>query len=112
MSTVLPFWFKMTFRGKGFRVRKFLKNRKITFNFGRSHWTKVYIPNNYTLVIKIRRQNYIFMMFKFKPYLYLRSLLRLVKPINCYTKRGLRLKKQVIGKRFGKVSQMISSLHF
>lgn len=31
------FWLKITFRGKGFRVRKFAKSRKMTFNFGRSH---------------------------------------------------------------------------
>lgn len=33
----IPFWFKLTFRGKGFRVRKFCHSQKLTFNFGRSH---------------------------------------------------------------------------
>jgi len=109
---ILPFWFKITFRGKGFRVRKFKRNRKLTFNFGRSHWTKLWLENKYTLIIKIRRQNYVFFNFRYCSYIFFKRVIQAIKPINCYTKRGLRLKKQYIKKRFGKVSQMISSLHF
>jgi hypothetical protein len=31
--------------------------------------------------------------------------------MNCYTLRGLRLKKQFVIRRFGKISQHISKLH-
>ena len=108
----LPLWFKLTFRGKGFRVRKFNKGRKITFNFGRSHWTRLYFDDRLVYIFKVRRQNYIFITVNTYAYAFLRLKIKIVKPINMYTKRGLRLKKQRIQKRFGKISQMISSLHF
>lgn len=106
------FWFKLTFRGKGFRVRKFLKNKKITFNFGRSHWTKLKINQGVFKIMKIRRQNYIWRSSSFYSIYWIQQIIRRVKPINRYTKRGLRIKKEFIKKRFGKISQMISSLHF
>lgn len=112
MHTVVPYWTKINFRGKGFRVRKFRKLKKITFNFGRSHWTKLrFLKNNYNL-IKIKRQIYVLTVYRKTFYQKLSSQLRLIKPINHYTKRGLRLKRQYIKKRFGKVSQVISSLQF
>ena len=40
------------------------------------------------------------------------AVLRYIKEINRYTLRGLRVKKQKLKKRFGKISQMVSSLHF
>lgn len=106
------FWFKLTFRGKGFRVRKFLKTKKITFNFGRSHWTKLSLNQKIFFINKIRRQNYIWATNHLIDFFLIIYIIKLVKPINRYTKRGLRLKKQFIKKRFGKISQMISSLHF
>ena len=106
------FWFKLTFRGKGFRVRKFHKSEKITFSFGHSHWTKLLLHKPKFSIFKIRRQNYIWVLLHFNSLSSIQKLLRRVKVVNRYTKRGLRLKKQYIRKRFGKISQMISSLHF
>ena len=106
------YWFKLTFRGKGFRVRKFLKSSKITFNFGHSHWTKLQLNNKFVRVKKIRRQNYIWLITYVESWVTLRHIIKFVKHINRYTKRGLRLKKQSIKKRFGKISQLTSSLHF
>lgn len=108
----VPYWTKINFRGKGFRIRKFRKKKKITFNFGRSHWTKIkFLKKNYVL-IKIRRQIYVFTTLNKKFYYKISTELRNIKPINHYTKRGLRLKKQYVKKRFGKISQVVSSLQF
>lgn len=105
-------WVKVTFRGKGFRIRKTLHSTKITFSFGRSHWTKLWLKNFYGFTRKIRRQNYIITSFHIFSINKLKKTIKFIKYINHYTKRGLRLKKQLITKRFGKISQMISSLHF
>ena len=106
------FWLKITFRGKGFRVRKFFKSQKLTLNFGHSHWAKFKFKNTKIFLSKIRRQNYILLTWSFFTLYSIMYSLRFVKLINRYTKRGLRLKKQKIKKRYGKISQMISSLHF
>jgi len=44
-------------------------------------------------------------------YKFFKTDLKFYKALNVYTKRGLRLKKQYIKKRFGKISQVVSSLH-
>lgn len=44
-------------------------------------------------------------------YKFIKTDLKFFKKLNSYTKRGLRLRKQYIQKRFGKISQVVSSLH-
>jgi len=111
LNQLLVQWVKITFRGKGFRVRKFKKSKKMTFNFGCSHWTKLFFNSYFFFSIKIRRQNYLLFSL-FTSLVDLKHVISNVKLMNRYTKRGLRLKKQIIKKRFGKVSQVVSSLHF
>lgn len=108
----IPYWYKINFRGKGFRVRKFLKKMKLTLNFGRSHWTKIKFLSNFKKFIKFKRQLYLIVLDNFIFFYKLGKCLRNIKKINHYTKRGLRLKRQFIKKRFGKVSQIVSSLQF
>jgi len=108
----LPYWSKISFRGKGFRVRKFRSIRKFTFNFGRSHWTRLIITTKNAYSIKIKRQLYVFLIHSRNIFYPLCTAIRRVRPINRYTQRGLRLRHQFIKKRFGKISQVISSLQF
>ncbi len=60
---------------------------------------------------KIKRQNYICLTKQFRQLNLFKSVMKKLKALNVYTKRGLRLKKQYIKRRFGKISQVVSSLH-
>lgn len=104
-------WMRVSFRGKGYRLRKFKKHNKVTLNFGHSHWSKLVLVNNLFFFKKIRRQNYLCLTKTYYNYKSLKLSLKFFKKLNSYTKRGLRLKKQYICRRFGKISQVVSSLH-
>lgn len=104
-------WMRISFRGKGYRLRKFKKFNKVTLNFGHSHWAKIALDRNLYFFKKIRRQNYLCTAKNYGDYKFLKTDLKFFKSLNVYTKRGLRLKKQFIKKRFGKISQVVSSLH-
>jgi hypothetical protein len=111
IKTFIIFYFRLIWRGKAYRVRFFKKFNKFTFNFGYSHWTKLlYDINNYN-VIKIKRQNYIIIYFNHKNKLYVLNFFNNIRTFNKYTKRGLRLKQTPVIRRFGKISQVNSSLH-
>lgn len=104
-------WFRVSFKGKGYRLRKFKKHNKVTLNFGHSHWAKLILERGLFFFKKIRRQNYICSVKSYSAFKELRKGFKVFKRLNPYTKRGLRLKKQFIRKRFGKISQVVSSLH-
>lgn len=110
IRTFFSLWGRVTFKGKGFRLKNY-KKKKLTFNFGRSHWTKLLFKSHNLIFRKLKRQNYIFLFKTHYKYLFFIKTVRMVKPTNYYTKRGLRLKKQNIQRRFGKISQVVSSLH-
>lgn len=111
LKTFSLHWVRVSFRGKGFRLRKFSKYNKLTLNFGHSHWARVALLPELFFFKKIKRQNYICLIKGFNIFRQFRHDLKLFKKLNMYTKRGLRLKKQYIQKRFGKISQVVSSLH-
>jgi len=101
------FFNKIKFKGKGFRVR-FKKNLKILkFTFGHSHINYIFINDKTTKVKRLGKYKYIF---KNKNYskmdLFLKKICK-IKPINMYTKRGIRKSKQIIYKRKGKKSTYI-----
>lgn len=104
-------WFRIAFKGKGFRLRRFKHIPKLTLNFGHSHWTRLGLASQLFWIRKLRRQNYLTLCTSFKTFKDIRNTLRHIKPLNVYTKRGLRLKRQFIKRRFGKISQVVSSLH-
>lgn len=101
------FFNKIKFKGKGFRVR-FKKNNKILkFTFGHSHINYVFINSNRTIVKRLGKYKYVF---KNKNNLKMNFFLQKIcniKPINMYTKRGIRLGRQIIYKRKGKKSTYI-----
>lgn len=111
LKTFSIHWMRVSFRGKGFRLRKFKKLNKLTLNFGHSHWARVALLNNFFFFKKLRRQNYLCVCRDYSIYKTFKLHIKKMKTLNMYTKRGLRLKKQYIRKRFGKISQVVSSLH-
>jgi hypothetical protein len=104
-------WVRVSFRGKGFRLRKFKKLNKLTFNFGHSHWSKMLLDSSKFFFKKIKRQNYMCLLKSYSITKTFKKEIKFIKLLNSYTKRGLRLRKQYIRRRFGKVSQVVSSLH-
>lgn len=109
--SIVILWLKLIFRGKGYRMRRFKGFNKLTFNFGRSHWTKYMYNRDFFFTKKFRRQKIMcFIRFSADAKL-IADELNSVKPLNIYTKRGLRWKKQPISRRFGKISQVVSLLH-
>lgn len=111
IHTYVFFFFKIIWRGKAFRIRFFKKNYKFTFNFGHSHWVKlVYNKNSYDFY-KLKRQTYLVL---FKEYINKKVISEIfsnIRIMNKYNKRGIRIKTLPYIKRFGKISQVNSSLH-
>jgi len=99
---------KIKYRGKGFKVKKFNKLCKITFRLGKSHWTKLLYNNLYLIVRRTKKNTYCFISIKNKIFIGFKKIIVKIKGINRYTKRGLRLTRQFIKKRFGKISQASS----
>ena len=91
---------KIKFKGKGFRIKSFKKIKLTKFYFGRSHKTFVFLKK----IKKIRINKYKFMLLSInkKKITNLSKKITLIKKINIYTLRGLRLSKQTIFKRKGK----------
>ena len=109
---LIPYWKRIVFKGKGFRMRKFKNSRKLTFNFGHSHWTKLRLRVYYIMFTRKRRQSQYFFCYYWLLFKQICQLISNLRRINKYTKRGLRLKKQPIIRRFGKISQMISAHNY
>lgn len=103
-------WARLAFRGKSFRVRNFSDINKFTLNFGYSHWLKLKFDYRWTF-FKKRRQRYVIYTFFYKNFCFFKRFFPYIRFYNRYTMRGLRFCKQVIIRRFGKISQHISSLH-
>lgn len=96
----LFFFKKIKFKGKGFRMRFFKKNKFVKFFFGKSHKTFIFFKkiimkkiNKYKFILKSINKNKLNINSKY---------VTNIKPINLYTLRGLRLSKQIIFKRKGK----------
>lgn len=111
LKTYSMHWLRISFRGKGYRLRKFKKFNKVTLNFGHSHWAKLALNPTTYFFKKLKRQNYVCLAKNYYFYKKIKEGFKVFKRLNMYTKRGLRLKKQFIKKRFGKISQVVSSLH-
>lgn len=109
--TFITFYLRIIWRGKAYRVRLFKKSNKFTLNFGHSHWCKLWYNINFFKFFKIKRQNYIVLFNTRWDEFYLKSLFSKIRIYNKYTKRGIKLKKTPYIRRFGKISQVNSSLH-
>lgn len=111
-----PHWTRFTFRGKAFRLRYYKRLNRFFFNLGFSHPAKLILTKVFLGARKPRpkertRQRYGIFCYCFAQLQLLNRETQSVKPYNPYTQRGLRLRSQPITRRFGKISQHISSLH-
>ncbi len=104
------YFLKIVWRGKAYRIRFFKNSNKFTFNFGHSHWLKL-IYNKKFNFYKIRNQTYLVIFHIRKQANIIIKNFNHIKTMNKYTKRGVRIKTTPYIKRFGKISQVNSSLH-
>lgn len=104
------YWFHISFKGKSYRIRAFKKVKRFTFNLGYSHWTRLKL-NKFWKIMKRRRQKYVLFTETRMNKVLFGFFFRYLREMNRYTLRGIRLSKQPIKRRFGKISQHISSLH-
>lgn len=111
VHSYLIYFLKIIWRGKAFRIRFFKKSNKFTFNFGHSHWLKLVYSSFKFNFFKIRRQSYIVQFVDEKLKKILIQYFNNLRLMNKYTKRGIRVKNTPYVKRFGKISQVNSSLH-
>lgn len=109
--TFIFFFFHIMWRGKAYRVRFFKKSNKFTLNFGYSHWLKIIFNNKIFNFGKLKRQSYIVLFGKREDKFFLIKILNKLRILNKYTKRGIKIKKTPYIRRFGKISQVNSSLH-
>lgn len=99
-------WFaKIKFTGKGYKVKRFKPKKSIDFFFYHSHWT-IIVFKNLRLIKKHKYKFYISKNNKRKLNL-VKSMILNVRPVNTYTKRGLRAGRQLILKRTGKKSTYV-----
>lgn len=96
---------KIRYHGKGYKIRKSNKTCRLNFRFGKSHWTRVLFDNNIFNVRRTKKNTYTFLSIKSYNLVDLKKLIKKIKGVSHYTKRGVRLTRQYFKKRFGKVSQ-------
>lgn len=101
-SNFLFFFKKITFKGKGFKLKK-TKTKRFKFYFGHSH--PIYFFNYNLIGRKLTKYKHIFFSSKFKKLKKILVNWSKIKPISWYTKRGLKFSRQVIQLRSGKKAQ-------
>jgi ribosomal protein L6P/L9E len=94
------FFKKITFNGKGFKLKK--KKQNLIFFFNHSHLT-LFIPIN-TYLKKIQKSKVMIFYKNYKNYNSFLKKIITIRKINIYTKRGLRFSRQLVYKRKGKGS--------
>lgn len=109
--TFVIFFLRIMWRGKAYRVRFFKKHTKFTLNFGHSHWCKVMYDKNFFEFFKIKRQNYLILFPDRNDILFVKNFFNNIRVLSKYTRRGIKVKQSPYIKRFGKISQVNSSLH-
>lgn len=89
---------KIKFKGKGYKIIK--KKRCLFLSFNHSHIT--WLLTFRTLCKRLTKQKYILVGKKFTYLSNTINLIYKIRPINIYTRRGIRIGKQKILKRIGK----------
>jgi len=99
------FFEKISFKGKGFKLTSKKKTRFIHFLFGHSHIKTIFLKK-----VKMKRLTKYKYFFKSKHKYDLKSSVRMIsniRPLNIFTKRGLRINRQFVYKRKGKKSTYV-----
>lgn len=92
---------KIKFKGKGFKLKKTVE-KKYKFFFGHSHF--IIFFNNNLIMKKYNKQKHLIICTKKKKLKKILIFFLKIKPISWYTKRGLKVNKQLVQKRDGKKS--------
>lgn len=102
-------WFFVKFKyiGKGLKIKKSNINQQIVFNLGASHPSKWFFDPTKLQIRRTRKNTFIMCATTPNQIPELKNL-SFIRKFNKYTRRGLRLCRQAIIKRFGKVSQIAS----
>ena len=96
----LFYYSKMRFTGKGYKIKKTKIKKSFKFYFGKSHIT--YAFGGGLVFKKLSKYRLFFISNNKKKINKVRNLILSIKPINKFTKRGLRVTKHFILKRPGK----------
>lgn len=99
------FFEKIKFSGKGFKITFKKRKKFLRFMFGHSHIKFIFM--NKTKIKRLTKYKYIL---KDKNKNRLRNATKLicdVRPLNIFTKRGLRKTRQIVFKRRGKKSTYV-----
>lgn len=89
---------KINFKGKGYKITK--KHNFLNLNFNHSHITWVILFN--AMCIKINKNKYLVVLKNIKTLVNLSLNISKIRPLNIYTKRGIKQAKQRIFKKVGK----------
>ncbi len=90
---------KIKFTGKGYKIKKVSTN-SIVFVFNRAHLVLLYYKNIFFKKIKKRKIHIKYISFSLRNQII--PILKNIRYINTYTRRGLRISRQIIYKRRGK----------
>lgn len=99
---------KITFSGKGYKIRKFYKplelkfNKFIVFYFNRSHLNIIYFFD--TIIKKLKKSKILICNINYKNLQLMSKLILNVRNHNIFTSKGLRTSRQLIYKKIGKKS--------
>jgi len=104
-SLNIYFFFKLKFKGKGYRIRFYKKNKIVKFYFGKSHITFFFFKK--LILKKINKYKFIIKSLNYESLKNTAVNVSNIKPINKYTLRGLRISRQKIFKRKGKKGSYI-----
>lgn len=110
-NSFIKSWGKVTFRGKSYKIKSVKKLVKFTFRLGYSHWTKIIFKAVKWKIIRLARQKFLILFPLTNNLKQLERAIVNIRQLNVYTNRGVRLSRQLIHRRFGKLSQYVSKLH-
>lgn len=96
------FFKKFKFTGKGYKIKKTKNKKSFQFFFGYSH--KIFLISGGCQLRKLTKYKLFLITNNKKKLNKICTIIKLIKPANLFTKRGLRASKQKIFKRPGKKS--------
>ena len=99
------YFYKIKFKGKGYKLGFYKKKKTINFFFGKSHKSVFVYKNIY--IKKINKYKFILLNNNISTLKKISVNVINIKKINFYTGRGLRLSKQIILKRKGKKGSFV-----
>lgn len=105
-ATLLNWFFKkIKYQGKGLKIKKSVKKTTILFNLGSSHTSIMFFDYKSATLLRTKKNTFTALFFKKSNYIS-NKLTSIIRPYNIYTKRGVRVARQIMYRRFGKVSQI------